>query len=101
MHDPRSSLRTGDIVRILPGWRVSKHVRHVVTEIVAPFGPAIAARPRVPTEEERVGERGRRREGKVGRRRAKREGAGGGEDGPEAVEAEEEKRTDAASQRLI
>lgn len=72
---------------------MSKHVRHVVTEIVAPFGPAIAARPRVPTEEERVGERGRRR--------AKREGAGGGEDGPEAVEAEEEKRTDAASQRLI
>lgn len=53
MHDPNNSLRTGDIVEILSGWRTSKHKRHIVTRIVAPFGPPIDERPPVPTAEER------------------------------------------------
>ena len=57
MHDPRSSLRIGDIISISPGWRVSKHVHHVVSQIIAPFGDPIEARPPVPTEGERIRER--------------------------------------------
>lgn len=57
MHDPRSSLREGDIISISPGWRASKHVHHVVSSIIAPFGEPIEARPAVPTEEERIKER--------------------------------------------
>jgi len=57
VHDPRSSLRIGDIISISPGWRVSKHVHHVVSSIVAPFGEPIEARAPVPTEEERIAER--------------------------------------------
>ncbi|KAI9894208.1 MAG: hypothetical protein M1814_004062 [Vezdaea aestivalis] len=37
-HDPKSSLRAGDVVEIQPGWRASKMVRHVVTKLVVPFG---------------------------------------------------------------
>ena len=57
VHDPRSSLRQGDIISITPGWRASKHVHHVVSSIIAPFGEPIEARPAVPSEEERVKER--------------------------------------------
>ncbi|KAF2198491.1 nucleic acid-binding protein [Delitschia confertaspora ATCC 74209] len=55
--DPSSSLREGDVVRIASGFRASKRIRHVVTSIVAPFGPPINERPSVPTEEERLKER--------------------------------------------
>ncbi|EKG17662.1 Ribosomal protein S17 [Macrophomina phaseolina MS6] len=51
--DPTESAREGDVVNLRNGWRTSKHVHHVVTRIVAPFGPAIEDRPPVPTEEER------------------------------------------------
>ncbi|MCJ1351694.1 MAG: hypothetical protein MMC33_001678 [Icmadophila ericetorum] len=45
--DPTSSLRTGDIVRIIPGYHSSKTIKHVVAEIVAPWGEPIDERPRL------------------------------------------------------
>lgn len=59
--DPNSSLREGDVVRIASGWRTSKHIRHVVSSIIAPFGTPIDTRPPIPTEEERIAERQRKR----------------------------------------
>ena len=52
--DPTSSLVTGDVVRISSGWRTSKHIRHVVTSIVAPFGSPVEDRPPILTEEQRM-----------------------------------------------
>ena len=52
--DPTSSLVTGDVVRIASGWRTSKHIRHVVTSIVAPFGSPVEDRPPILTEEQRM-----------------------------------------------
>jgi len=72
VHDPRSSLRTGDIISISSGWRVSKNVHHVVRKIVAPFGEPIEARPAVPSEEERLEERALKRAAKEVRRFAAR-----------------------------
>ncbi|KAK1826851.1 hypothetical protein QBC39DRAFT_421917 [Podospora conica] len=54
VHDPRNSLRTGDVVAIVAGWRVSKTVRHVVNRIIKPAGVPMEERPRVPSEKERV-----------------------------------------------
>ncbi|KAI9787030.1 MAG: hypothetical protein M1835_002876 [Candelina submexicana] len=71
--DPNSSLREGDVVSISPGWRTSKHVRHVVTSIIAPFGPAIDERPPIPSEEERLAKRAEKRTAKDERRRIRRE----------------------------
>ncbi|KAI9698099.1 MAG: hypothetical protein M1820_007607 [Bogoriella megaspora] len=48
-HDPASSVREGDIIKFQSGYRCSKHVRHVVTQIIAPFGPSLDARPPVPS----------------------------------------------------
>lgn len=53
MHDARNSLRTGDIVEISPGWRVSKDVRHVVNKIIAPFGEPVESRPGIMSRRER------------------------------------------------
>ncbi|CAN8104995.1 unnamed protein product [Discula destructiva] len=53
VHDPNNSLRTGDVVEILSGWRTSKSKRFIVNRIIAPFGPPINERPSVPTPEER------------------------------------------------
>jgi len=50
--DPNSSLVEGDVVRIASGHRYSKKIRHVVTSIVAPFGPPVTDRPPVLTEEQ-------------------------------------------------
>jgi len=72
------------VVRIAGAWRVSKHIRHVVTEIVAPWGPGIEERPRVLSEVERVEMRTRKREGKVERRRGRK-----GEEGGEVAEVVE------------
>jgi small subunit ribosomal protein S17 len=52
--DPNNSLVEGDIVRIASGWRTSKHIRHVVTAIVAPFGAPVEDRPPILTEDERM-----------------------------------------------
>ncbi|KAJ8061466.1 hypothetical protein OCU04_009283 [Sclerotinia nivalis] len=57
VHDPNSSLNTGDVISISPGWRTSKTVRHVVSSIIAPFGKPISERPPIPTAEERIAER--------------------------------------------
>ncbi|KAL9088059.1 MAG: hypothetical protein Q9165_006400 [Trypethelium subeluteriae] len=48
-HDPASSLREGDIIRLASGNRFSKNVRHVVTQIIAPFGPPLSERPPLPS----------------------------------------------------
>lgn len=53
VHDPNDSLRTGDVVSISPGWRMSKNKRHVVNRIIAPAQVPIEERPPVPTQEER------------------------------------------------
>jgi hypothetical protein len=55
------------VVSVSPGWRVSKHVRHVVNQIVSPFGPPLSERPAVLTVEERMASRNKRREDKDAR----------------------------------
>ncbi|KAL8928449.1 MAG: hypothetical protein Q9208_001682 [Pyrenodesmia sp. 3 TL-2023] len=72
--DPNSSLREGDVVRIAPAWRASKHIRHVVTEIVSPWGPPVEERPPIPDLEEMAEEMRAKREAKIERRAAKRQG---------------------------
>ncbi|KAK5995802.1 Small ribosomal subunit protein uS17m [Cladobotryum mycophilum] len=57
VHDPNTSLRSGDVVSIVPGWPTSQHKRHVVKHIIAPYGIPIEGRPPVPTLEERIAER--------------------------------------------
>ncbi|KAI0441800.1 hypothetical protein F4803DRAFT_551708 [Xylaria telfairii] len=65
VHDPRNSLRQGDVVAITPSWRESQHVRHVVKHIIAPYGGiGIDERPPVPTIEERAAERIAQRQAK-------------------------------------
>jgi small subunit ribosomal protein S17 len=71
VHDPNSSLRAGDIVAISPGWRTSKHTRHVVKHIIAPFSTPLEERPPVPTETERVAVREAKRVAKAERRAAR------------------------------
>ncbi|KAI8956560.1 nucleic acid-binding protein [Daldinia sp. FL1419] len=68
VHDPRNSVRQGDVVAIEPSWRVSQHVRHVVKHIIAPYGEPIEERPPVPTLEERIAERAAKRAAKDERR---------------------------------
>lgn len=69
VHDPKDSLRTGDVVAIVPGWRTSKHKRHVVKHIIAPYGQSIEERPAVPTADERIEEMTQKRLEKEARRR--------------------------------
>lgn len=69
VHDPNSSLRLGDVISITPGWRVSKHVRHVVDSIIAPFGVPLEERPPVLSEAERIAEREEKMAAKVQRRK--------------------------------
>ncbi|OTB12578.1 hypothetical protein K445DRAFT_321025 [Daldinia sp. EC12] len=73
VHDPRNSLRQGDVVAIEPSWRVSQHVRHVVKHIIAPYGEPIESRDPVPTLEERIAERAAKRALKDERRAARKE----------------------------
>jgi small subunit ribosomal protein S17 len=72
VHDPNSSLRAGDVISIVPGWRTSQHKRHVVKHIIAPYGVPIEERPPVPTLEERVAEQEEKRARKDERRTARR-----------------------------
>ncbi|KAM0448616.1 hypothetical protein ACHAPV_010023 [Trichoderma viride] len=73
VHDPNSSLRTGDVVSIVPGWPTSKHKRHVVKKIIAPYGTPAEERPPIPTLEERIAEREAQQAAKR-ERRARTEG---------------------------
>ncbi|KAI0118128.1 nucleic acid-binding protein [Hypoxylon sp. NC0597] len=73
VHDPRNSVRQGDVVAITPTWRVSQHVRHVVKHIIAPYGDPIDERPPIPTLEEREAEVAAKRAAKDERRAARRE----------------------------
>ena len=41
------------MVRIAAERKISRHIRHVVTEIVAPWGPGVEERPPVLSEDER------------------------------------------------
>lgn len=68
VHDPNSSLRTGDVVSIVPGWPTSKHKRHVIKKIIAPYGTPTEERPPIPTLEERIAEREAKRAAKSERR---------------------------------
>jgi small subunit ribosomal protein S17 len=52
VHDPRNSLREGDVVSILSGWRTARNKRHVVKHIIAPAHVPIDERPAVPTQAE-------------------------------------------------
>ncbi|KAL8794531.1 MAG: hypothetical protein Q9195_002866 [Heterodermia aff. obscurata] len=91
--DPTNSLRTGDVVRIASGWRASKHINHRVTEIVAPWGPPISERPKIPSDEEILAMKGVKKAAKMERRAQKRdrgeisEEAGGSKSSPGGVEA--------------
>ncbi|CAM1503715.1 Fc.00g013060.m01.CDS01 [Cosmosporella sp. VM-42] len=87
VHDPSSSLRTGDVVSIVPGWPTSQHKRHVVKHIIAPYGVPIEERPPVPSLEERIAERDAKKGAKDERRAARRQ-------------AEEEQRREEKRQEL-
>ena len=76
VHDPNSSLNIGDVVSLSPH-RAAKHVHHIVSEILVPFGPPITDRPPVPSEAERKAEYEAKRSVKVGRRRLRRAAAQG------------------------
>ena len=67
--DPTESTRTGDVIRIVDEGQVSKRIRHVVTEIVAPWGPSIEERPTLPSEEQRRKQKEEKHERKTERRR--------------------------------
>ena len=50
--DPTSSCHAGDVIRFTGPWPLSKskNIKHVVTEIVSPWGKGVDERPRVLTE---------------------------------------------------
>lgn len=64
---------------------MSRHIKHVVVEILAPWGPAIEERPPVLSEEDWLKIRMEKRERKLDRRRKRREeGLKGQESGEES-----------------
>lgn len=91
--DPTNSLRNGDVVRIASGWHASKHIKHRVTEIVAPWGPPIDERPKIPSDEEILAMKEAKKAAKMERRAQRRdrgeisEEAGGSQSSPGGVEA--------------
>ncbi|KAL9138363.1 MAG: hypothetical protein Q9175_000403 [Cornicularia normoerica] len=70
--DPNASLRAGDVVRIAAERQISRHIKHVVTEILAPWGPSIEERPPVLSEEERARRLQEKTERKKERRRERK-----------------------------
>ncbi|KAL6721190.1 hypothetical protein ACLMJK_000292 [Lecanora helva] len=73
--DPNDSLRTGDVVKFIRDTqRISPRIQHFVSEIVAPWGPSIEARPPVMSQEQRVAVRREKKERKNERKRVRREG---------------------------
>lgn len=79
--DPNSSLRQGDTIRFSRCKPVTQHVRHVVREILAPWGPAIGERPPVFSEEERSKLYQERQERKLEKRKIRLEEGEKGEKG--------------------
>ncbi|KAL8659126.1 MAG: hypothetical protein Q9226_000590 [Calogaya cf. arnoldii] len=71
--DPNSSLRTGDVVRIAARPPASKHIRHVVTDIVAPWGPPAEERPPIPTLNDLDAQYKAKREARTARRKQRPE----------------------------
>lgn len=57
VHDPNNSLRLGDVLSIVPGWRTSRHKRHIVNRMILPAGVPLDKRPPIPTEDERLATR--------------------------------------------
>lgn len=53
VHDPRNSLREGDVIEFSSGAPRAPNVRHVVERIISPFGSAVEERPAIMTREER------------------------------------------------
>ncbi|KAH0393546.1 nucleic acid-binding protein, partial [Aureobasidium melanogenum] len=86
VHDPNSSLNIGDVVALRP-FRAAKHVRHVVSEILVPFGTPIAERPPVPSEEESQAAYIAKRQSKLERRSLRRAAAQGSESAIEKLQA--------------
>lgn len=76
VHDPNSSLIQGDVVS-LHRLRVSTAVKHVVANIITPFGKPISERPNIPTPEERLATYKTVRLAKLHRRHLRREAAKG------------------------
>ncbi|KAG9250138.1 uncharacterized protein F5Z01DRAFT_602815, partial [Emericellopsis atlantica] len=72
VHDPKSSLRTGDVVSIMPGWPTAQHKRHVVKRIIAPYGVPISERPPIPTLQELIAEREAKKAAKDERRASRK-----------------------------
>ncbi|KAH7325133.1 hypothetical protein B0I35DRAFT_476323 [Stachybotrys elegans] len=72
VHDPNSSLRTGDVVSIRPGWRTSKQKRHLVEKIIAPYGTPIEERPPIPSLQQVLLEYEEKRAAKARREAARR-----------------------------
>ncbi|KAJ0425178.1 hypothetical protein BJY00DRAFT_203552 [Aspergillus carlsbadensis] len=70
--DPQNSLREGDVIEFSSGAPKSRHVRHVVERIIAPFGEAIEDRPAILTREERDAIRAEKRAAKAVRREQRR-----------------------------
>ncbi|KAF2664538.1 hypothetical protein BT63DRAFT_429299 [Microthyrium microscopicum] len=60
-NDPNNSSATGDVVKIRDQWRVSAGVKHVLTDIVSPFGIPLDKRRPIPTEAERQAARAEKR----------------------------------------
>ena len=70
--DPTDATRTGDVVRIADEGQVSRRIHHVITEIVAPWGPSVDERPAVPSQEQRQAEKEDKHQRKLERRKASR-----------------------------
>ncbi|KAL8663850.1 MAG: hypothetical protein Q9202_003536 [Teloschistes flavicans] len=81
--DPNSSLRTGDVVRIAAAKPRGSNggIRHVVTEILAPWGPPVEERPPIPTLEEMAQKTRAKNEAKTERRAARKMEGRTAEDG--------------------
>ncbi|KAL2809902.1 hypothetical protein BJX63DRAFT_403762 [Aspergillus granulosus] len=74
--DPQNSLREGDVIEFSSGAPKSRHVRHVVERIIAPFGEAIEDRPAILTREERDAIRSEKRAAKAARREQRKSESG-------------------------
>jgi len=61
-------------VKITDEGQISKHIRHIVTEIVSPWGPGVDERPAVLSEVERIQKRVAKRVRRAERKAASKEG---------------------------